>query len=1072
MKLKFKTQDFQTDAVNAVADLFAGQDKQTATFSIVEENSGSQMRLEINEFGIGNASNIQGTDLLVNMNKVQKRNSLPRTKDPYPFAHYREGDRSFCIEMETGTGKTYVYTKTIFELHRRYDFTKFIIVVPSVAIREGVYKSLQITADHFGVHYDNIPCRYFIYNSAKLSDVRQFATSSNIEIMIINIDAFKKAENIINQAQDKLNGETAMRYIQDTSPIVIIDEPQSVDNTMKAKEAIASLNPLCVLRYSATHREKTNLLYRLTPVDAYQKGLVKQIVVSSNTVDNAHNKPYIALKSVSQEGGFKAKIEIDVLGKNGAVTRKTVTAKPGDDLFILSGKRELYNGYQLAGIDCALGRELIEFSNTETVALGKAIGSVDELIIKRNQIFRTIEAHFDKELRYVEKGIKVLSLFFIDEVAKYRTAEGEKGVYTEMFESCYAELMSWEKYSPLKDKFLTTVESVHNGYFSQDKKGVFKNTKGDTLADDDTYNTIMRDKEWLLSFECPLRFIFSHSALKEGWDNPNVFQVCTLIEQKSTFTQRQKIGRGLRLCVDQEGNRIEDRDINILHVMANESFAEFADSLQKEIEAETGITFDIIQLELFVGQTYEETTTVDKTVTTEQAAEVVEMLKLGGVIDPEGHVSSTFSDEEIVQILDQQTAIPQAAKSAVTQVIIKAFDDAESNGYENVIISIEAVSNAAYTETITEEKEISYEDAAALMTELTDKKLITKTGKMTDTMKKQLEAGTLDLSERHSQAKQRAIMQIASRANAKVVVRDDSKEVKVRLKKQVMLSPEFMEIWDRIKQKTTYRVKIDRDELTTKCVVDLKNMAAIPRAQIVTQTADIDIRSAGVTHVERGLRTTALEDDYETLPDILQVIATQSLLKRSDVSHILKQSGRGEDFLNNPQAFTEKAMEIITRNRHSLAIDGISYVKLAGEEYYVQEIFDSTELLANLDRNAVSVKNSLYDHVIYDSGTENRFAQSLDNDPDVKLFFKIPSRFTIETPIGTYNPDWAVYLEQNGDKRLYFVLETKGTTSLYDLRTPEQLKIQCGKAHFAALENDVAFPAEPVADWREFRKTV
>ena len=1077
MKLKFKTQDFQTDAVNAVADLFAGQDKQTTTFSIVEENSGSQMRV-INEFGIGNALNIQESDLLINMNRVQKRNNLPRTKDLYPFVHYREGDRRFCIEMETGTGKTYVYTKTIFELHRRYGFTKFIIVVPSVAIREGVYKSLQITADHFGAHYDNVPCRYFIYNSAKLSDVRQFATSNNIEIMIINIDAFKKAENIINQAQDKLNGETAMRYIQDTNPIVIIDEPQSVDNTPKAREAIESLNPLAVLRYSATHRDKTNLLYSLTPVDAYQKGLVKQIVVSSNTVDNAHNKPYIALKSVSRDGGFKAKLEIDVLGRGGAVTRKTVTVKPGDDLFILSGRRELYEGYQLSGIDVAAGREFIEFSNTETLALGKTIGGVDEDVLKRAQIFRTIEAHMDKELRYMERGIKVLSLFFIDEVAKYRTAEGEKGIYAQIFESCYEELMSRDKYNPIRGKFPATASIVHNGYFSQDKKGVFKNTKGDTLADYDTYNTIMRDKEWLLSFECPLRFIFSHSALKEGWDNPNVFQVCTLIEQKSTFTQRQKIGRGLRLCVDQDGNRIEDRETNILHVMANENFAEFAENLQKEIEAETGITFGMFQISLLVGQTYEEETIVEKNVTTEQAAEVVEILKSNGVIDPDkGHISSTFSDEDIVQLLDEQTAISQAAKVAVTTIIIKAFDEAESKGYENAKIGVEAIASTAYTEQIIEEKTISYDDAAEIMADMEDKKLITKDKKsgnykMTDTMKKQLEAGTLDLSERHSQAKQRAILQIASRANTKVVIRDDSKEVKVKLKKQVMLSPEFMEIWDRIKQKTTYRVQIDQEQLMENCLKDFANMPTIPKARIVTQSADINIEKTGVTHMESGLRTIDLKDDYESLPDILHLIATETLLKRSDVGQILRKSNRGADFLNNPQAFTEKAMEIIARNRHSLAIDGISYVKLAGEEYYVQEIFETEELLANLDRNAVAVSNSLYDHVIYDSGIESRFAQSLDNDPDVKLFFKIPSRFKIETPIGTYNPDWAVYLEYNGDKKLYFVLETKGTTSLFDLRTPEQLKIKCGKAHFDALKNDVEFPVVPVKDWHEFRKSI
>ncbi|MDL2289030.1 DEAD/DEAH box helicase family protein, partial [Oscillospiraceae bacterium OttesenSCG-928-F05] len=378
MKLKFKTQQFQTDAVNAVCDLFAGQEKSRATFSIVEE---VQMSMMQNELGVGNALLIDDAALLANMNAIQRRNKLQLTDNT--------ASRQFCIEMETGTGKTYVYTKSIFEMNRRYGFTKFIIVVPSVAIREGVYKSLQITSDHFGAHYDNVPCRYFIYDSKKLSDVRQFATSGNIEIMIINIDAFKKAENIINQVQDKLNGETAMRFIQDTNPIVIIDEPQSVDNTPKAKEAIASMNPMCVFRYSATHREKINLLYRLTPVDAYQMGLVKQICVSSNAIEGDYNKPYIALKSVSNENAgrsgasFRAKLEIDVQTKSGQVNRKTITAKPGDDLFILSGRRELYDGYQLAGIDCTPGGECVEFSNTEVVKLGKAIGSVDENILKR-----------------------------------------------------------------------------------------------------------------------------------------------------------------------------------------------------------------------------------------------------------------------------------------------------------------------------------------------------------------------------------------------------------------------------------------------------------------------------------------------------------------------------------------------------------------------------------------------------------------------------------------------------------------------------------------------------------------
>jgi len=557
LKLKFKQQEFQTEAVNAVCALFDGQQRQTSTFSM--EQSGGQTFF-FNETGIANALHITDKNMLTNMRAVQKNNLLPQTED-------LQG-RQFSLEMETGTGKTYVYTKTVYELNRQYGFTKFIIVVPSIAIREGVYKSLQTTQEHFSALYDNTPCRYFIYNSSKLSDVRQFATSTNIEIMIINIDAFRKAENVINQQQDRLNGEAAIRFIQDTNPIVIIDEPQSVDNTQKAKEAIASLNPLCIFRYSATHREKVNLLYRLTPVDAYQMGLVKQICVSSNQATSGFNKPYIKLLSVSNANGFRARIEIDVEDKDGKVARKAITVKPGADLFALSGNREIYEDYAISGIDCTPGMEQIELSNTEVIPLHRAIGDIDENLVKRMQIRRTIETHLDKELRYTKKGIKVLSLFFIDEVKKYRNAEGGKGIYAQMFEELYAELIALPKYKVLQNYFPAGADHVHDGYFSQDKKGNYKNTKGDTLDDYNTYNTIMKDKEWLLSFDCPLRFVFSHSALKEGWDNPNVFQICTLIEQKSTLTARQKIGRGLRLCVDQNGERIEDRNINILHVMA------------------------------------------------------------------------------------------------------------------------------------------------------------------------------------------------------------------------------------------------------------------------------------------------------------------------------------------------------------------------------------------------------------------------------------------------------------------------------------------------------------------------
>lgn len=1045
MKLKFKNQDFQTDAVDAVADLFAGQEKTSLTFSIVENPQ--QTKLIQNDFGVGNSLLIDNKSLLENMHNIQKKNKLPQTTDIQ--------NSQFNIEMETGTGKTYVYTKTIFELNQRYGFSKFIIVVPSIAIREGVYKSLQITNEHFSNHYDNVPYRYFIYNSSRLSDVRRFATSNNIEIMIINIDAFKKAENIINQEQEKLNGETAMRYIQDTNPIVIIDEPQSVDNTPKAKEAIATLNPLCVLRYSATHKEKINLLYRLTPVDAYQMGLVKQICVSSNSIINDFNKPYIALKSVSNENGFRAKIEIDTENKDKTITRKVFTVKPNDDLYLLSGERELYKDYTAAGIDCTPGFECIEFSNSESVSLGKAIGSIDEEALKRTQIYRTIEAHFDKELRYFDKGIKVLSLFFIDEVKKYRTEDGEQGIYAHIFEECYNELLEKPKYAELKKYFNTQVERAHNGYFSQDQKGVYKNTKGDTLADDDTYNTIMKDKEWLLSFDCPLRFIFSHSALKEGWDNPNVFQVCTLLEQKSAFTCRQKIGRGLRLCVNQDGERIEDRNINILHVMASESFADFANTLQKEIEQETGIKFGVFQLDMLIGLTYEEEQIVEKQITEEEAVSVVETLKENGIIDENGQVLKK-ADEVKIDLPQMSDAV----KNHIEKIVKKSEP-----------ISIQTISGETYKE-IVAEKTFSYEDAVEIEKELKEKKILSKDGKIKDDAKAQLMEVIAGMGEKHSPSAQNAILKMLEKVSAKVPVQDASNQVTVKLKKQAILSPEFLELWDKIKQKTTYRVQIDSEKLMHACIKDLKDMPAIPKARIVTATADIDIKNEGISHIERKINTTDIEETYDVLPDILRLISSETQLKRSTITNIIQKSGIGQDFLNNPQAFYEKTLEIIKRNRHSLAIDGIKYIKLNSQEYYAQEIFDSTELIAYIDKNAVRVANSVYDYVIYDSGVESKFAQSLDNDPDVKMFFKIPSRFKVETPIGSYNPDWAVYLEKDGEQKFYFVLETKGTTSLFDLRGPEQLKIHCARRHFEALENGVKFPIEPVTDWKKFRINV
>ncbi len=609
------------------------------------------------------------------MQRVQKQNMLSITDETQ--------NNTFCIKMETGTGKTYTYTKTIFELNKKYGFKKFIIVVPSIAIKQGVFKSFEIMGDELKKYNENY--NIFIYNSSKLNQVKNFATSNNIEIMIINIDAFKKDENIINQDSDRLT-KTPIEYIRQTNPIVIIDEPQSVDNTEKSKDAINSLNPLAILKYSATHREKINLIYRLTPVDAFQMGIVKGISVASINSSQDFNTPYLKLLDVSMDNGatggvnFKTKLEVDIL-KDGKITRTKKTLKQNSNLEKITNRLE-YNGYIITNIDCTENNEHIEFANTQTLSLGKSIGDIDDDLIKKEQIKRTIEKHFDKELIYTNLGIKVLSLFFIDRVDKYRLDDDEKGLYAKMFEECYTELINLPKYKILKEKFSQPVEKVHNGYFSKDKKGKFKNTKGESNEDDNTYKTIMQDKEYLLSFECPLRFIFSHSALKEGWDNPNVFQVCTLIEQKSKFSARQKIGRGLRLCVNQEGERIEDKDINILHIIANESFEEFASKLQKEIEEETGLKFGSLDITSFVGLKYEQTIIEQVNIKNEEAKEIITHFEKVGYIDDKGKVNIEKIKNDIE---DDFLNIPTKFENIKLEVEIKYFNRRRIKRFQNII---------------------------------------------------------------------------------------------------------------------------------------------------------------------------------------------------------------------------------------------------------------------------------------------------------------------------------------------------------------------------------------------------
>ncbi|MBN1471126.1 MAG: DEAD/DEAH box helicase family protein [Syntrophaceae bacterium] len=577
MKFHFDpNQEFQRDAINAVAGIFEGQPVSRGDADLLFADPLFQ------EAGIGNRLMLDEDQILKNVNSVQAANSIA-------VSNQLDG-MHFSVEMETGTGKTYVYLRTIYELNKKYGFKKFVIVVPSIAIREGVLKNLEITFEHFQNLYDKTPVNYDVYDSRRVSNLRSFAINNNIQILVINIDSFAKDENIINKPNDRLTGRKPVEFIQLTNPIVIVDEPQNMETEIR-KKAVTNLNPLCTLRYSATHTNRYNMIYSLDPVKAYDLGLVKQIEVDSVVTQNDFNEAYLALEKVAAtKTKTSAKIKIDV-NTNDCVKRKTVTAKVGDDLYALSNKREIYkSGFIINGIN--VGDGFIELSNGQNIFVGEAKGGLTDEVMKV-QLRKTVEEHFLKERKLKDKGIKVLSLFFIDRVANYRGygAEGNpvKGKFALWFEEIYKEISGKSAY---KDLIPYHAAAVHNGYFSQDKKGNWNDTKGNSLADDDTFKLIMKDKERLLDVNEPLRFIFSHSALREGWDNPNVFQICTLNETHSELKKRQEIGRGLRLSVNQKGVRVQDTNINKLTVIANEAYEDFARQLQTEIEEECGVSFE------------------------------------------------------------------------------------------------------------------------------------------------------------------------------------------------------------------------------------------------------------------------------------------------------------------------------------------------------------------------------------------------------------------------------------------------------------------------------------------------
>ena len=968
MKLHFEPDlDFQHDAIEAVCDLFRGQEICRTEFTVTSGGRDQQMHLGLSEsdLGIGNRLTLLDDEILSNLADIQLRNGLA------PSGVLASGD--FTVEMETGTGKTYVYLRTIFELNRRFGFTKFVIVVPSVAIKEGVYKTLQITEDHFkGLYGDTAD--YFLYDSAKLGQVRNFATSPRIQVMVVTVGAINKKDvNNLYKDSEKTDGEKPIDLIRATYPIVIVDEPQSVDGGLSGagKTALDAMGPLCTLRYSATHVDKHHMVYRLDAVDAYERKLVKQIEVASATVEGAYNKAYVRLISVANTRGvITARVELDVQTLHG-VQRMEKTVEDGDDLEQTTS-RGIYADHLVGEIRVAAGDKYMELRSPggeHYLRLGEASGDVDPTAIQRQMINRTIREHLDKEKRLRPQGIKVLSLFFIDAVDRYRAVDAEgnrtKGVYARLFEEEYRRLAAHPDYQTLFEGVDLTHEAaaVHEGYFSIDRKGAWIDTDENNQANRDNaeraYNLIMKDKEKLLSLDTPLKFVFSHSALREGWDNPNVFQICALREIRTERERRQTIGRGLRLCVNQDGQRVRGFDVNTLTVVATESYEDFASGLQKEIEEDTGIRFGVVEPHQFAA---------------------ISVTDANGVAGPLGVVAS---------------------KAIWAHLRAVAHIDAH--------------------------------------------------GMVQDSLRVALKAGTLEIPmELADQADQ--VASILRKLAGRLEVKNADERRQVRPRQAVLQGEEFRALWERVKFKTTYRVEFDNEALIADCTAALRDAPHIAFTRLQWTKAGLTIGKAGVQAEERaGATMVAIREEDIELPDLMTEIQDRTQLTRRSIVRILISSGRLNDFKRNPQEFIDTAAEAINRRKRLALVDGIKYQRIGDAEYYAQELFQEQELTGYIKNMLQDAQKSVYEAVVYDSDTEGTFAAALEKNLAIKVYAKLPGWFTVPTPLGSYNPDWAVLVATEDGERLYFVVETKGGLWTDDLRGIEDAKIRCGRRHFEAL---------------------
>lgn len=1007
MKLRYKHQRFQTEAALAVANAFTGQPKSDGQSDHIVDQGVNQDLFVVK--GFGNKNVILAPEAVCeNVRAIQTEQGL---KPVEQLQQLQGVGTALTIEMETGTGKTYTYIKTMYELNARYGWTKFVVVVPSIAIREGVLKSFESMQEHFAQEYGK-RMQYFMYNSKQLSKIDAFASDAGMHVMIINTQAFNasmdeekskgarpdKAARIIFERRDEFGSRRPIDVLAQTHPIMIIDEPQSVlgvDKKNKTRKGIAMFKPLFTLLYSATHRKGDiyNMVYKLDAIDAYNQKLVKKIEVKGiRQVGSTATNGYVYLEEiVIGKGNPQARISFDIKTQTGT---KQVS-KLVDERFNLKeqsgGLAEYDNNFIVERIDGRQG--IVRFLNGLTLHEGDAVGSVNEDYIRRIQIRETIRTHLERERQLFSQHIKVLSLFFIDHVDSYRLYEGEdsKGKFAKMFEEEYNRVLSEMLPSFTDEAYLrylsdprNAASKVHQGYFSMDKKGKAVESKERQGENEErAFDLIMKDKERLLSLSEPVRFIFSHSALKEGWDNPNVFQICTLKNSDNETKKRQEVGRGMRLCVNQKGER-QDADVlgdhvfdtNILTVIASESYEDFAKKLQTEMAEACADRPTVITPNLFEDKTYTMEDGTNGKLDINQARAIYNELIRQDYVNDEGTLTARYFD-------DKRNG---------------SLDFGKSNDMKDSII---AILDTVFTRSI-------------------------------------------------------------------VKPEDGRKPKLAKFQKDNFAKKEFQELWKRINRRTYYQVNFDTSDLVKKSVKAVDDLLKVTEIRIVVEGGsmenihDKESLEAGVAMTQGNIRTIHLTEAVGkgVTYDLIGQLVSATGLTRKTIVEILKgiKPATFSMFKMNPEEFIIKTARIINDCKALAVIQCIKYEKLNDE--FSTDIFTENALRGKLGVNAIESVKSLYDLVVLDSmGTEKDFAESLEHEDDVVVYTKLPRGFYINTPMGKYNPDWAVAFREGSVKHVYFIAETKGTDDLpSDLRGTENSKIECARKHFEAIsEKDVIF---------------